>query len=251
MKELILVKVERDGFDKIPENEKLLFVKTSLFADEINILLKLITFSNKEVVGDQALLKAQNNQTIFLLKLLAGKLREGWDILEKDLWSSKLARDLESDLKEKGRNNLAKLKEYFKDCSDNNPISLIRKKYAFHYDSEYIKEQLRAISIDEPLDLYLAEHPYDTFYSISHMIINHSILEKVSKGDPWKALNIIFNDIIKVALWFIGLTFEILTIIRKKYSNVFLEAKLVRLDDVPDVNDIFIPYFVDGELKPI
>ena len=248
MIDIISIKVKKDDFEKIPEDDKLLFVKASLFADEINILLKLITFSNKDF-EDKIFKIAQNNQTLFLIKLLAGKLREGWGMLGTDYWGSKLSFEIEKKFSPKGKENLAILKRYFRDLSDENPISLIRKKYAFHYDSEYIKEQLKDIPVDESLEIYLGKHPYDTFYGVSHLIINHSIFEKVSKGDPWKALNIIFKDIIDIALLFIRVTFEMLTIIRKRYPSVFSEANRERLDGVTDVNDVFIPYFVEGELK--
>ncbi len=250
MIDLISIRVTKEQFDRIPEEEKLLFVKSSLFADEINILLKLITFSNKNY-KDNIYLAAQNNQTLFLIKLLAGKLREGWDMLDTDFWRSKLSLEYDKYLKPEGKDKLDRLKRYFQDRSDKNPISLIRKKYAFHYDSEYIREQLKNVSVDESLEIYLGKHPYDTFFCLSHLIINHSIFEKVAKGDPWKALNIIFKDIIDVAMLFIHVIFEILTIIRKKYPDVFTEAARERLDEVANVNDIFIPYFIEGELNPL
>src|SRR3989338_3240953 len=193
--ELAKISFNRKTFDMIPENERIFVVQLSLFANEITMLHKLIVFSNNYKGGETGL-TAQNVQSFFLIKLLAGKLYEGWRLLKNSYFKSKLSQQYDDQLSPEDKESIGYIKSYFK---KHNLISLIRNKYAFHYDARHIKAELSAIPEDEVLDLYLASDHGNSLYSMAHIISSYALLNEVDNSDNLKALDQIFKDVLGVA----------------------------------------------------
>lgn len=237
--ELTKKSFQRKALDIIPENERILFVQLSLFANEITMLHKLIAFSNN-LKGDEAVLTAQNVQSFFLIKLLAGKLYEGWQILQKNYFNQKLSKQYDDQVSLEGKKSIKYIKSYFKKP---NAISLIRNKYAFHYDFLHIKEELNSIPEDEFLDLYLASDYGNSLYSMAHVISSYALFHEIDSTDDLKAIDKIFKDVLGVAKNFLMFSGVVLGEIWKTYK-IDGSFETVILHSVPDINSVTLPYFV-------
>ena len=237
--ELTKISFKRKTFDIIPENERIFIVQLSLFVNEITMLHKLIVFSNN-YKGSETAVKAQNVQSFFLIKLLAGKLYEGWQILQKNYFRSKLSKQYDDQLSLEGKESIEYIKTYF---NKQNLISLIRNKYSFHYDYEHIKEELSSIPEDEGLDLYLASEFGNSLYYMAHVVSSYALFNEVDSTDDRKALDKIFKDVLEMASKFLTFAEVVLGKIWEKYQ-ISVSVGKVTLRGVPDINSIGLPYFI-------
>ena len=203
------------------------------------MLHKLIVFSNNYKEGE-TVLAAQNAQSFFLLKLLAGKLYEGWQMLHKAYYKSKLSKRYDPILSKNGKDSIKHLKSYFR---KRNVISLIRNSYAFHYDYEHIKNELSSIPADENLELYIASDHGNSFYSMAHVISSYALLNEVDSTDDFSALDKIFKDVLGVASKFLIFAGELS---RKIWETYWISVSVgkVHLRGVPNINSVKLPYFI-------
>ncbi len=236
--ELTRVSFKRNSFDIIPEDERLFLIQLSLLANEITILHKLILFSNN-YRDAQPVQTAQNIQSFFLMKVLAGKLFEGWLILQKNYFN-KLSKKYDPQLSKECAASMTRIKSFF---GKENLISLIRNKYAFHYDFDRIKNDLNSISSDEILDLYFSSDHANSLYSMAHVISSYALFNEVDSADHLKALDNIFKDVLDMSSEFLTFAGELLTKIWQTHK-ISVSLENVRLESIPSINSVKLPYFI-------
>jgi hypothetical protein len=123
----------------LPADECTLFLSLAHLSNEIVALDKLIIWSfdlssENEAVGD-----GQTALCFMLIKLLSGKLKEGYNLLIKKFFGTKLSHEYEQFLPDECEETLARLKQYF---SKSNAINHVRNNYAFHYTLDELNEAL-------------------------------------------------------------------------------------------------------------
>ena len=77
--------------ESLPDSELIFFIQACRILNDLNILHKTTTMSNK-VVDSEIERKAQNSQTLSFFILLAGKLYEGWELVQASFFRSKLSK---------------------------------------------------------------------------------------------------------------------------------------------------------------
>ncbi|MHA1669529.1 MAG: hypothetical protein ACTSV5_03010 [Promethearchaeota archaeon] len=238
---LFKVNISKSKLDTIPEIEKVFFVQLMQFINELNILQKCVIISSNELDFLNTIEKrGQISQTQFFIRTLAGKLSEGWKMINKNYIDTQLSNEYEDLLSRKGKDSLSRLKEYFNDR--NNFVRLIRNKFAFHYDKEKIKEAINEIPQDEILEIYISEHRTNCLYSLSDTIVNWSILNSIDSSNSQRAMDKLINDIaIKVSSWFQEFCGDCACIIAKKLD---IDSSEVEISELPSINEIKLPYFV-------
>jgi len=142
--------IPKSKLDTLDEIEQVFFIQLMHFLNELNVLQKCVIVSSNKLESLKTIEKrGQISQAQFFIRILAGKLNEGWEMIRKDFFKTQLSREYENLLSQKGKESLSELKVYFKD--KNNLVRLIRDKFAFHYDKEKIKEEIDKIPQEEPL----------------------------------------------------------------------------------------------------
>ena len=238
--ELKKLTFKKETIDNIPEKERILIVQLSIFSNEISMLHKLIVFSNN-IKGKGPLLTAQNIQSFFLIKLLAGKLYEGWELLRKSYFGSKLSIEYDDKLSKRGKNNLEFIKTYF---GKTNVIKLIRNKYTFHYDKDHILDGLKAIPNDEELDMYLASDIGNTLYSMAHIISSYALFKEVRSNSEYEALKIIFKDVLTISAKYLIVSVELIQNILSKNKLTIHKVTHIRVGGVQNIESVMLPYFI-------
>ncbi len=238
--EITRVVFSKANFDKIPANERVFMVQFSMFANEISMLHKFIVFSNYHKEGE-TILTAQNTQSFFLLKTLAGKLYEGYEIVRKNYFKNQLSKQYDSLLPEESRRALSSLKSYF---VGDNLIKKIRNKYAFHNDMDPVREQLGTIPDDEELDIYLASDHGNSLYSMAHIVSSYALFNEVDPSDHLQALDRIFKEILEVASNFLTFADGILVEIWGKYRIQIESMTEIDLEGIQNIDSVKLPYFV-------
>ena len=231
--------IPRKDIEALPENELIFFIQACRILNDINILHKTTTISNK-TVGSEVERKAQNSQSLFFLMLLAGKLFEGWDLLQKSFFGSNLSKKYENQFPKDAQNSLRDLKNYF--GKKENLIKKVRNKIAFHYDSKEILEQIKKLPQDEDLEIYLTQYQGNCFYYIPNVLLINAIIDWSGISDPLQAIDRFFAEVTSVARWYINFLNHCLQNIAEK--NVNWELKELDIQDPPAINDVVLPYFI-------
>ena len=230
----------------IPKKELELFIQLTNFYNDVNILQKLMVISGNsrekasqnEIVG-----RSLSSQGLFFMRIQAGKLYEGWNMLGKHFFNNKTF-SIEYNKKgsSQSKKNLSKLKKSF---GKDNLLENIRNNYAFHYSKESSNNMVKQI-IDAPdleiFEIYLSEEYGNCFYSIAHDLLNTSILEDISSDEQAKAMDKFFQEIISTTKYFLDFTQDCIGVISKKYLQ--LNCEEIQIPEPPSLDDITLPFFV-------
>jgi len=235
------INIPKSKLDTIPEIEQVFFIQIMQFLNELNILQKCVIVSSNELGSLTTIEKrGQISQAHFFIRILAGKLYEGWKMISKNFVETQLSREYENLLSQKGKESLSELIGYFND--ENNKVRLIRNKFAFHYDKEKIKEEIDKIPQSEMLEMFVSEHRINCLYTISDTIVNWSILNSIDSSNSQQAMDILIGDIaIKVNGWFREFCGDCVFIIVKKLE---LNSTEIEIPEPPSIDDVKLPYFV-------
>ncbi len=235
------INIPKSKLDTIPEIEQVFFIQLMHFLSELNILQKCVIVSSNKLASLTTIEKrGQISQAHFFIRILAGKLYEGWEMLRKDVLKTQLSREYENLFSQKGKESLSELIVYFND--ENNLVRLIRNKFAFHYDKEKIKEEIDKIPQEELLEMYISENRVNYLYSISDTIVNWAILNSIDSSNSQRAMDILIGEIaIKVSGWFREFCGDCVRII---YEKLELDCTEVEISEPPSIDEVKLPYFV-------
>ena len=238
---LFKINFSKSKLDTIPEIEQVFFIQLMQFLNELNVLQKCVIVSNNELDSLNTIEKrGQISQAQFFIRTLAGKLNEGWKMINDNFVETQLSREYENLLSQKGKESLSELRKYFND--ENNLVRLIRNKFAFHYDKEKIKEEINKIPQEKLLEIYISEHRVNCLYSISDTIVNWSILNSIDSTNSQRAMDILIGDIaIKVSGLFRAFCGDCICIIVKKLD---LNSTEIEIPDPPSIDEVKLSYFI-------
>lgn len=237
---LLKVDIPKSKLDTISKNEQVFFIQLTHFLNELNILQKCVIISSNELTSLTTVeRRGQVSQAHFFIRTLAGKLNEGWEMINNDFFKTQLSKRYEKLLSQTGKDSLSKLKRYFR---RDNRVNLIRKKFAFHYDKEKIKEEVDKIPQREVLEMFISEHRGNCLYSLSDIIVNWAILNSIDSSNPQRAMDILIDEVaIKVSGWFQEFGGDCVRIIGEKLELDYTE---VEIPEPPLIDDVKLPYFV-------
>ena len=238
---LLKMNIPKSKLETIPEIEQVFFIQLMQFLNELNILQKCVIVSSNELGSLTTIEKrGQISQAHFFIRTLVGKLYEAWEMINKNFINTQLYEEYENHLSQKGKESLSELIERFND--KNNIISLIRNKFAFHYDKEKIKKEIDKMPQEELLEMYISEHRGNCLYSLSDIIVNWAILNSIDSSNSQQAMEILIGEIaIKVSGWFQEFGGDCVRIIVEKLELDYTE---VEIPEPPLLDDIKLPYFV-------
>lgn len=182
-----------------------------------------------------------------MARVLIGKLWEGWLLLKKCFFGSKLSQQYDSLLSEEEKKSLSNLKDYFNIKS--NLIKSLRDNFSFHYSCEAMTKAFVKSSKNEPdeLQMYIGDNVGNSLFFASEFIVNQSLLEAVLPGKPNEAMERLVEESTKVANLLIHVISGCMNVIAERYflnKNGQLEISAVDIGSVQAMDDIHVPYFV-------
>ncbi len=243
MTELYVIPVTKAILDSMPEDVRVFFVQAGRLHNEAMWLQKLILASQQHETTNEILTGMQTYQALMLTRLLAGKLWEGWDLLNRSYFGAKLSRHYEQRLPTVGQEAIAALKKYF---GKKGLMQDVRNNFAFHYSPERIRAILT--DLEEPgLKIYLSEQSGNTFFQFSETIVNIAMLEGIQKGDYKAALDKLMNQVGDVARDFVTFCDAWIGLVLQEYFPEITDLdklEKVTLSDLPKIEDIGLNYFI-------
>ena len=238
------IPISQQQLDSIPTDERLFFIQIGHLANELSTLNRLLLFVSNSAGTTELERRAGNCQALLLVRLCSGKLFEGWQMLQRDYFRSKLSKEYDSLLDESGKNSLNEIKRYF---SKNNLIKDIRDKFAFHYSSDDLQNQLQRSKDVGTLYIYLGYAHGNSFYSFADVLVGSAMLSKVPGADPQPGMDALFVDPINGIKWFLDFIGSCMIVLAEKYLGTTLEALSANIIEVPNAKkweDVHSPFFL-------
>ncbi|MHC4459739.1 MAG: hypothetical protein ACYS0I_22090, partial [Planctomycetota bacterium] len=197
---LLKVNIRRDKFNNLTKDERVFFILLTRVLNDLNILQKCAIFCGSEKPIDEAQVMAQVFQTLFFIRMLAGVLNEGWEMIKRDFLGKKLGLKYTKALSQEGQDSLSHLKRYF---GKNNLVNFVRNQFAYHYLPQKIEEEINQMGQYESLTMYVSKHLGNCLYSGSEAVVNRVILNHIDSSNLEKAMNRLREEItIRVSGWF-------------------------------------------------
>ena len=241
------IPISRQQLDSIPADERLFFIQIGHLANELSTLNRLLLFASRTSGTTELERWARNSQALLLVRLCSGKLFEGWQMLQRDYFGSKLSKEYDRFLDESGKNSLTEIKRYF---SKNNLIKDIRDNFAFHYPSDDLQNQLQRTENTGTLYIYLGYAHGNSFYSFADVLVGSAMLSKVQGADPEQAMDALFAEPINAIKWFLGFIGSCMIILVERYLGATLDALGANTVEVPNTKkweDVQVPFFLADE----
>jgi hypothetical protein len=231
------IHVSKAQLDKVPEIERAFYVHIGHLRHELMFLKKLLELSAKEPSDNPVLQDVGVSQQFIVSRLIAGKVWEGWELMRKAFFSTKLSLAIEGDLPEDTKEALADLKKYF---GKKNIIERMRNEFAFHYDSLRVRTQLSSIEETDKLKIYIAETE-DVFFQLSEIIVGSAMLEAVQPGDFVAAAEKYFKEIMRLSSQLVDFCDGCLHHMIKTYIGY--QSEETEIPDPPNYGGLRLPFF--------
>jgi hypothetical protein len=233
----------KDKLLGMPETERVLLVQLGHLCNELIFFNKLLLFAtdlNAQGVERYAMI----TQSMIVARVFIGKIFEGWRMMERDFFGSRLSKELEPALSEDGKEALSKLKRYF---GQSNLISTIRNTYSFHYGSDNIEPTLRAMPADRPLEMFLGENYSNTLHYFCEEIVSIAMLRDSGETELKKAMDRIIGELEEVSGYLIDFTGHTMMAIFERHFGRSLEdfeTKEIEVDTPLSLDSFKIPFFI-------
>lgn len=229
---------------EIPEAERKLFVAIAHLQNEIRFSLYGVVWSHDFSSSNDVVVHGQISLNFFYLRILAGKLHEGWQLLNKHYFTHK---GLNTDFNSNGSEEAVKLlKELGKYFGRTNAISEIRNNLSFHYSPNDLAKHIE--NLPEDLDLYIAkENDANTLYYFAEALANRGVLAKLNYDKNSNPLDAIYSELIAIAKKFNKFNMLYMKYIIKKHSPEIWDgaAEEIELQELVKFSDVHIPLFTD------
>jgi hypothetical protein len=233
------ISLSRPRLARIPSEERNFLFASCHLANELNILQKLALWSiANSSKGASPVEQAQVAQTLFLLRLLAGKIHEGHELLRKSYFGSGLSRTYDTLLCDEARSALASFKRYFHKRS--NLVTRIRNAYGFHYSPERVGDALAGLPATESLHCYLADHFSNTLYYFAEVLATTAMLDAVTE----RTMRDLLDNTTTTARHLLTIVEGFLIAFRERFPDVMERgAATMELPLLPEFSKVSIPFF--------
>lgn len=230
----------RSLFDALGEDEQVFIVQLTRLLNEINILQKGVLYttncSERLEVPQQT---ARRVQVMFLLRELASKLWEGWQILQKSYFGAALSKRYTDGLSQDAAAALKCIKDYFQ--RPGNPLKKIRDKHGSHYDASVIRDQLGRIPPDDRMPVFLAEDRGNCVFVFAEDLAAVSVQESFGQKSEASMNRLVGEVAVEVPGWFqVFATHILLTLIRREEP---LRSEYT-IEELPTLSQVQFPFFV-------
>jgi hypothetical protein len=237
-------RLSKKALQKIPEAERKLFVTIAHLQNEIRFALYGVVWSHDFTSENEVEIQGQISMNFFYLKILAGKLNEGWQLIQTYYNGNKsIALDFNSNGSKEAKSLLKEIKKYF---SKNNAIHAIRNNLSFHYLPDDLINQLE--ETPDKLDMYISkENDANTLYYFAEVLSNRAVIEKLDFPDDVNPIEAISAKLIGMAKKFNKFNILYMKYVIGKYSPDIWDgsAELIKIENLTEFSKVRIPMFTD------
>lgn len=239
-----VTRLPKNKLDRIPELERAFYIHIGHLRNELAILQRLLWWNNNTPVQNTIYANVNLSQGLLILRLLAGKLWEGWELMGRAYFATKVSQSIESKLSRKAKTALKELKDYF---SKGSIVHMIRNNFAFHYSAEHIRGQLDKLEDADILEMYTTPFPANTFYPFSEIAAIKAMAGAIGEDSDEESLKRLIIEVLKITETFVTFCDWTLFYMVQKYfakKGKFIHFTDVTLIDVPRRDEVQLPFFI-------
>ncbi len=228
----------------VPAKERDFFLLAGHFANEIIFLSKLLIITRHQPL-EKIPAKAELTQALFVHKILAGKLYEGWQMIRRYYYGTAISKVYNELLEKDAQEAIKNLNRYF---GKPNLIRKVRNSYSFHYGPDKIEPTLKEMEDGDEFDMYIAEQHLNTLYYVSESVINKAMLHELEPNDLRASFDKLNQDIVEIHGLLLTFIHNFMKVAAgrhfvKTVSNPVLEEIEI---DTPSLKDLRLAFFVNA-----
>lgn len=193
---LKLLKISKDKLTHLENDEKVFYLYMGHLRNELTMIQGVLNLSTSFTHENEFLSSTNSSMSLLVVRLLAGKLNEGWVFLEKAYYGKRISQNIQSKLQPDSITALSYLKQYFK--RNQNSIHKVRNNFAFHYSVENHSEILSKLDNLDNLDIFITEKEIP-FFIFAEQIISEIMYEEMNNSNPEQALENFIEETFRVA----------------------------------------------------
>lgn len=241
---ILRVSLDKNALLALPKPERIFFIALGHITNEINGLSKFSYWAaNSTNTNDDLQEHGQKAAILILMRILAGKLNEAWELLRKNFFGPALSKTYEPVLDKEASTALNNLKKYFR---KENAAHLLRNHLSFHYSADEIAASIN--NVDEELVVYLDKEsaPNNLFYFSETMVIQ-AIITLLNKTESEHPLEELTEELFNVAAWFVTLADGLMDAIMQKNVKELRSGapRYLTISNLPDFQKVSIPWFTE------
>jgi hypothetical protein len=229
--------------DAAPEDERILHLMFGQLANDLNILTKILMYATNEFEDRTELSARANNAiSILLIKQLAGRLNEGWNLIKKQF--NPLYKKYEAELSDDSKQKLQELKNYF---DRTNVVNKIRNQSAFHSDPLLAKEAYKLIPDNEVMVDFLSAYKGHSLYFSSELVSILGLIQLNPDAKTWQdAIDKIAKEVTGLTIVMTDFILGFMTVFAEKYISPHIgdiRDHKFSIDEGPSADTVSIPFF--------
>jgi hypothetical protein len=235
-------RIKKDSLLQVPSGERSFFLALAHLANEMNAIHKFLLWVSRTAVASQAKQQGRTTYEMLLLLLLAGKLKEGWELLSTGFFSG-LSKTYEPKMRSEPKQALRHLKRYF---GSRNDVDLIRNRFAFHYSPDEVDAILP--EVDEQLDLYVERGgSANNLYYFAEALAGRALLKALDETDHLGAYKRLYTELPQLAAKLLLVADGLIDVFLQRHASGLWEghAEEITLEELPGILCIQIPWFTD------
>jgi len=187
--EIAKITYTEESFRTLPASERRLVFQIANLINELrffdhHLFVLVDVMKNRGPLSDPEIGLAIS-QNCMLFCLLAGKLKEAWQVVQKGYFATSLSKQFHSKLPMEGSDALKTLKDYF---SRPNLVETLRNNYGFHHDLDKIGDIIDHFPLDWKHVAYLPDVLNNGFFEFGQVCLMNAILKSTGETDPRNAL---------------------------------------------------------------
>jgi hypothetical protein len=223
-------------------------------ANDLQTLMKLFSVAVGEERDELIIKQGSSTVGMLMLRMLAGRLWEGWSLLESSYKEIEL--HYVDELGPEASNALSQLRVYFH--NRRNLIATVRDKIGFHADRGIVKRAFERMPDDADLGDYLCRTIGNTLYYSAELLHYEAINGFTGGGDQPGSLRTLVGDVQRLVGHFNTFIFGFAALFLRRHLNRQLNDMRDRkttLEGVPHFDQLKLPYFTElpeppGKAKP-
>lgn len=240
------IQIKKSDLLSMCENERIFFIQSGDLLNDLNVFNKLLMFCSNRRTEDNLLMKtAMDVQIMCLIRILVGKLYEGWKLIEKWYYGSGMSRKYDGLLEKSAKDAVDEIKKYF---SKTNLISEIRNRLAFHYGPKKpeewrkrVQDLIKKMQASQKLEVYVSKSLGNCLFAVSNESVILETLELTGASNNDQAWENLHENIKNVINWFI----DFLNDYHLKCAKEYLDLKICSKEEIPapSIKNVYLPYF--------
>jgi hypothetical protein len=228
------------------EGERAFVLLAGHIQNELNSLHKIFAWClhnppANHLSGIESL--ADGTQALIYARILAGKLCEAREALQKSFFGTGLSKRVETKLHPVAQDALKNIKSYF---GKTNAIYRVRNFFAFHYSVEEFNAHWTEAANEQTFEFILGGTVGNNLYLASELVANTALLNGINSSSKGDALSVFYDEVQTATANFTNfLEGAILAIFEEQFGTSYLASLGQEEEILPEhtFNEIHIPFF--------